>query len=320
MAALPIVVAVDVDPDWRIPDGSGTPYRGELEWMGLLEGIPRMLDSTRELTDSQGRHLRFTWLLRSDSQIASLMGDPAFLADKFAEFWRERVGQGDEIGWHPHTWRLSEPDHVWYQEQNDVDWVRECLLDGHRALSRHFKIRSAKPGWMYHDNLTMGIFDALGVEVDVAAVPGAAFSGKVPGTDLPLWVYDWFHAPQEPYHPSRASYQRPGGDSLRLLEVPNWTFPLGWTRRLYHRIRARSERDFANPAKLPYLVRAAFRKPPSTVPFVCSFHPEELLGRSVLFAGRNVVDNLSGLLSECKRRGVPTRMTVASEIRSEGPR
>src|SRR5438128_1785543 len=213
MAALPIVVAVDVDPDWRIPDGSGTPYRGELEWMGLLEGIPRMLDSTRELTDSQGRHLRFTWLLRSDSQIASLVGDPAFLADKFAEFWRERVGQGDEIGWHPHTWRLSEPDHVWYQEQNDVDWVRECLLDGHRALSRYFKIRSAKPGWMYHDNLTMGIFDALGVEVDVAAVPGAAFSGKVPGTDLPLWVYDWFHAPQEPYHPSRASYQRPGGHS-----------------------------------------------------------------------------------------------------------
>ena len=135
-----------------------------------------------------------------------------------------------------------------------------------------------------------------------------------------MWVYDWFDAPQEPYHPSRSFYQRPGGDSLRLLEVPNWTFPLGWPRRFYHRIRARSERDFANPAKLPYLVRQAFKKPPSTVPFVCSFHPEELLGRTALFAGRNFVDNLSALLSVCERRGVPTRMTVASEIRSEGPR
>src|SRR3989442_459075 len=227
MSTLPIVIAVDVDPDWRIPDASGTPYRGEVQWLGLLKGVPRMLDSSRRLTDSQGRHLRFTWLLRSDDQMASLMGDPAFLADKFAEFWRERVAQGDEIGWHPHTWRLSERDHVWYQEQNDID----CLP-----------------------------------------------------------------------------------------EVPNWTFPFGWPRRFYHRIRARSERDFANPAKLPYLVRQAFKKPPSTVPFVCSFHPEELLGRTALFAGRNFVDNLSALLSVCERRGVPTRMTVASEIRSEGPR
>jgi len=314
MAALPIVVAVDVDPDWRIPGASGTPYRGELDWVGLFKGVPQMVQSVRGLIDSQGRHVRFTWLLRSDDQIGSILGDPAFLADRFAEFWRERLAQGDEIGWHPHTWRFSERERVWYQEQKDVDWVRECFRDGHRALSRHFQIRTAKPGWMYHDNFTMRVFDELGIEADLAAMPGAGYAGKVPGTDLPLWVYDWLEAPQEPYYPSRSNYKRPGAACLRLLEVPNWTFPLGLIRSVLHRIRAQSDRDLANPAKFPFLVRRAFTKPPLTVPFVCSFHPEELLGRSLLFACRNVFDNMSALLRVCKQRGIPTRMTVGNEI------
>ena len=312
---LPILTVVDVDPDWRIPDGSGTPFKGEFEWRGLTEGVPRMLQLLRGLRDSMGRQIRFTWLLRSDDQVASLLGDGAFLADAFAEFWRQRLAEGDEIGWHPHTWRFSERHQVWYQEQRDVDWVRACFREGHRALSRHFRIRSAKPGWMYHDATTMRIFDELGVEVDLAAVPGVSFSGTVPGTALPLWVYDWMDAPQEPYHPSSQSYQRPGiSNALRLLEVPNWTFPLGLIRRAYHRLHGRADRDFANPAKHPFLVRDGFGKPPATVPFVCSFHPEELLGRSQLFGGGYVMKNLRLLLRTCTERGIATRMTVGSEL------
>jgi hypothetical protein len=312
---LPILIVADVDPDWRIPNGSGTPFKGEFQWRGLTEGVPRMLQRVEEVRDTSGRKVRFTWLLRSDDQVASLLGDGAFLANEFAEFWRQRLAEGDEIGWHPHTWRFSERHRVWYQEQRDVDCVRTCFRDGHRALSRHFRIRSAKPGWMYHDATTMGIFDELGIEVDLAAVPGVSFSGMVPGTDLPLRVYDWLDAPQEPYHPSARSYQRPGaGNALRLLEVPNWTFPIGLVRRTHHRLRDRAARDFANPAKLPFLVRNGFGKPPSTVPFVCSFHPEDLLGRSALFGGGYVLENLRLLLRACTNRGITTRMTVGSEL------
>lgn len=319
--ALPIVIVVDVDPDWRIPNGSGTPYRGEIEWRGLTNGVPDLLRRIKGLRDSRGQEIRFTWLLRSDDQIASLLGDSAFLADTFAEFWHDRLARGDEIGWHPHTWRYSERHQVWYQEQRDIDWVRACFREGHRALSRHFRIRSAKPGWMYHDGTTMQFFDELGIDVDLAAVPGASFSGTVPGTDLPLREYNWMDAPQEPYHPSPRHYQRPGtSDALRLLEVPNWTFPLGLVRKAHHRVRRRAVRDFANPAKHPWLVRNGFGKPPLTVPFVCSFHPEELLGRSHLFGSRHVSQNISSVLRACNQRGIGTRMTVGSELAALGPR
>src|SRR6266566_5894195 len=179
--ALPVLIVVDVDPDWRIPSGSGQPFKGEFEWRGLTEGVPRMLELVRGIRDSLGRQLRFTWLLRSDDQVASLLGDGAFLADSFAEFWRQRLAKGDEIGWHPHTWRFSDRHRVWYQEQRDVDWVRACFREGHRALSRHFRIRSAKPGWMYHDATTMRMFDELGVRSTWRRFREPPFPGRFPG-------------------------------------------------------------------------------------------------------------------------------------------
>src|SRR2546428_13252972 len=123
MAVLPVVVVVDVDPDWRIPRGSETPYKGEIEWKGVREGVPELLKRLTTFTDSQHHPIRFTWLLRSDNQIAALLGDPAYLASEFAEFWRQRVSLGDEIGGHPHTWRFSRKERVWYQEVKDCDWM-----------------------------------------------------------------------------------------------------------------------------------------------------------------------------------------------------
>lgn len=299
---------------------TGKPYVGEMSWRGLQEGVPNLLRRLAGVTDPSGSPVRFTWLLRSDYQMAQLYGDPAYVAIEFQEFWRERIRVGDEIGWHPHAWRDAATSSIWYQECRDVDWVRTCLHEGHNRLSRHFPIRTAKPGWTYHDNRTMATFSELGVEVDLSALPGMRYSGTVPGTNLPLGSYDWSRAPQEPYHPRRDDYQVPGLDrALPILEVPNWTFPLQSLRATYHRIRGRSERDFANVAKLPQLVRGGFRRPPRTVPFVCYFHPEELLGRgSRLFHLENAVRNLTALISAAQDFGLTPRMTVASQILGGG--
>ena len=318
MPTLPVAVAVDVDPDWRL---TGQPAREDsrgMQWEGLRRGVPLLLEAVARIRDADGRPVRFTWLLRSDEQMASAYGDPAYIADEFADFWCRRREAGDEIGWHPHTWRYSDADHLWYQEHSDEDWVRQCLREGFTSLARRFPIQAAKPGWTFHDNQTMRTFSDLGVKIDLSALPGMAHHGSVRGTSHPLGDYDWRRAPQEPYHPRPDDYQVPGdGHTLPILEVPNWTYPLGAVRRLNHQVRGRSWRDFANPAKSPALVGRAFREPPYTVPFVCYLHPEELLSPSWMFGSKHVGQNLARLLEACEARGVRSRFAVASQLSRE---
>ena len=315
MVVLPVVVAVDVDPDWRIPGASRGAFHGNVRWDGLTKGVPKLLHMMRGLTDSAGNAIRFTWMLRSDDQLAELLGDPAYVAATFRGFWDERRASGDEIGWHPHTWRYSEHEGVWYQEREDVDWIQLCLKEGYEALARIYPIQVAKTGWTWHSNDTMRLFSEFGLRVDLSALPGMSYRGSIPGTRLPLGQYDWRRAPQEPYHPRPDDYQLPGnGHALGITEVPNWTFPVPRSRWLYHAFRGRSKRDFANPAKHPRLMRDAFGNPPSTLPFVCYFHPEELLRPGRLFAIQNVLDNLRILLDECTRRGIRTQASVASDL------
>ncbi len=314
MAPLPIAIVVDVDPDWRIPERSGTPSPGGVSWRGLTEGIPRLLRVLEPLKDSEGKSVRFTWLLRSDEQIATLTGNPASLADEFADFWRSRAKAGDEIGWHPHLWRYSEQDRNWFQETSDVDWIRDCLRDGYSALSQRFQIRTAKSGWTFHSNETMRIFSDLGLQSDVSALPGMSYTSRMPGFKPPFGTYDWDRAPQEPYHPRRDDYQTPGdGDSLPILELPNWTFPVGRLRGFLHSPRGRSQRDFCNPAKSPSLSVCGFAHPPFTTPFVCYFHPEELLGPNYLFRAENVARNLMTLLSSCDGNRMQPKFCTTSE-------
>ncbi len=315
MPTLPIAVVVDVDPDWRNAETNGRPSVGDMRWEGLRQGVPRLLHLLSDIRDPDGRNVRFTWMLRADEQMANAYDDPAYLADEFAPFWEARLRAGDEIGWHPHAWRFSERDKIWYQERSDPDWIRICLKEGFSALSRRFPIRVAKTGWTYHNNLSMQIFSELGVRFDLSALPGMVYRGSIPGTDYPMGEYDWGRTPQEPYHPRPDDYQVPGDShALPILEIPNWTYPVGGFRRLDHRLRGRSWRDFANPAKRPSLVGRGFQHPPYSVPFVCYFHPEELLSPSWLFAANHVAQNLIDLLDACKARGIRPRFASGSEL------
>ena len=155
MRSLPVVVVVDVDPDWQSPGLPGKPYLGRIQWHGLTKGVPRMLDGLRRVEN--GTRFKFTWLVRSDEQIATLKGDAAHFAEEFSGFLKERLALGDEVGWHPHLWRHSDQEGIWYQETRDVDWIRECLKDGHAALARRFPIQVAKTGWTFHTNDTMSL-------------------------------------------------------------------------------------------------------------------------------------------------------------------
>lgn len=317
VGGVPVIVAVDVDPDWRLSRKRSVPYSGQMGWDGVRRGLPRLIDILGKSAVPEVKNVRFTWLLRCDLQMADIFSDPAYVAVEFAEFWKARAAAGDEIGWHPHFWRYSQQHRVWFQETKDEDWHRECLKEGYNALSRHYRLRAAKTGWTYQTNPTMRVLSDLGLRYDLSALPGMNYDASIAGSGLPLGVYDWSRAPQEPYHPRHDDYQLPAlRHGLTIMEIPNWTFPLGRMRELQHALKMRPRRDFANPAKRAFLVRQGFERPPTTVPFLCYFHPEELLDRSNLFGLRNVETNLTSLVMAIKSRGAEPVMTTPSGLGS----
>jgi len=80
MSSLPLVVVVDVDPDWQGPGMPGKPYLSQIAWKGLTEGVPELLRGLQ--STGSPNPFRFTWLVRSDKQMAVLKEDPAACADE----------------------------------------------------------------------------------------------------------------------------------------------------------------------------------------------------------------------------------------------
>ena len=124
---------------------------------------------------------------------------------------RPLLERGDEIGFHPHLYRLS--DGEWRQE-TDVAALREQLAEAIEAMrGAGFEPRSSRIGEAFGSNEVMSALNEFGIQCDSTAMPGRV------RRDAERQL-DWGTTPQQPYHPSTADYRQPGAPELRLLEVP----------------------------------------------------------------------------------------------------
>lgn len=154
---------------------------------------------------------RWNWMVRADNLIEETHGNPAFLFHTFKAEWNGIVTSGDEIGFHPHPYRLV--DGLWVQE-TDVDKQVKILKDACESVSKlGLKLKSVRTGWDMMSSPMMEALDRLGFAAELSALPGLAREDTVAG-----YSYDWRSAPSSPYHPSRANYQQPG--DLSILEIP----------------------------------------------------------------------------------------------------
>lgn len=343
MRTVYIVLSCDTDPD-RPGFLDGAPS-GDLTWRGMTEGIPAVKNLLHGVTDSRGREPVFTWLLRADEQIRRVHGEYRWCVRTHQSFWRSLQESGDELGWHPHFWRLDTGHGAWFQEIEDVDWQVAMLHQAHDDLATCFSgaPKSVRMGWAYHNNRTYRALEDLGVTVDCSALPGyRTFRGKPPTRGENL--FDWHSSPRRPFRPSRNDYRRPprGGESpFRVLEVPSfvsgsipWALVSGvqlarktgdlaqlWyaIRRPTYCINVTARPVFFAPlvAQLRTALQSAERGP---LVFSTQCHADEFVpNRSALYDIAGVKANLEALVRACHEAQTPVQFVQAREIAALWP-
>lgn len=342
LPVVPIVIGCDTDPD-RAAFVSQLPT-GKLSWRGMLEGIPALKQRVRGLVDDAGRAPVFTWHLRADEQIRTMHGSYAWVVEAHGEFLESLRSSGDELGWHPHFWRHDPSLGRWYQEILDEEWQLQMLREAHAALgAAGFKPRSVRMGWDYHSAETLLELSRLGVRTDLSALPGMRTLHGVPPRRSEN-LYDWFEAPERPYHPSSQNHQRRARGreaTLSILELPifvahNRLWGLAAGAQLARKTRRsgplmdalRRPSYFINITARPQLfqpmvraLRHALRHQGHDEPlatgertapvFATYFHPDELLtDRRTSYGGRHLAANLRALLAAVRAAGArPLFMT-----------
>jgi len=306
----------------------------------VTQGIPAVKNAVRGLTDTSGREPVFTWFLRADEQIRQLQGGYGWFARSQSVLLRSLEQSGDELAWHPHFWRRDTERGPWFQEVEDVAWQVDMLHSAHRDLATSLPgaPKSVRMGWSYHNNDTCAALEALGIEVDLSAIPGLrTFSGRPPARSENL--FDWHSTPRAPYRPSRADYRRPvrGQETPhRWLEVPSfvstsrlWALvggvqlarKTGDLTQLWYAVRRPTYciNVTARPAYFAPLVaqlRQMLRRPGrGPLVFETHFHPDELVpNRSPLYDLGSVRTNLEALVRACREAHTPLEFVPACRI------
>ncbi len=176
----------------------------------IEDAVFLILKELRGIGDSFGEEIKFTWFVRADSQLKTIYGGATYLLERYNSLWKDLKSGGDEIGWHPHIYRLD--GGKWKLERRD-DYLEKNLVESYEAVIKYFNITSARVGESFHSNRSMNVLDKLGIKVDSTALPDRKRNDNER-------FFNWIGTPEHPYHPSKNDYRTPGADELSILEVP----------------------------------------------------------------------------------------------------
>lgn len=319
-----VVIGCDVDPDR--PGYGGTLYnagRKKQVWNGI-QCIPTLKNALDPVKDSNGRNVAITWLLRCDEQMNITEGSHSYLLNAFTELWKQCENSGDEIGWHPHFWRLDNNQTTWVQEIHDIEFQRSVLREGFEAFTEAWNKppKSVRMGWDYHNNETLCMLSELGVHIDFSALPYQRNEDS-------LGYYDWSRTATHPYFPSANDFQQQGTkeDALSIVELPVGILQSKWVDAVFQLWMAVKRKSVArlwrlvrnnnlpsNPRTMticapPFLFNAMTRDILRRKEdwFVTYFHPDELLPDKGAFLNNmgyrleNFVKNIRYLCAQAER-------------------
>lgn len=328
-----ILLCCDVDPDKTSFGATGETQRNEVRWEGLTKGVPAFIDTVSSFEDEQGDKIRFNWFFRSDLQLERLHGDPAWPHRARREVVERILKRNDELGWHPHFWRLHEDGVSWYQETDDLDYLGSCLKRGFNAIPPELRPLVARTGCDFHNAFTMRCLAELGLVADLSALPGIEDAGTIdPRTQRRVVVRNWAGAPDRPYFPSKEDHRveaHEESDRLGIIEIPVSTYALPSTMKMAKGLRDKLRGSEGKPRySEPYLTgrnmlfKAALnhhlkRRDPSDIPMVVEFHADDLLQASGAHSTKNAIENISTSLNAFRKAGLRPSFSLASEVAKE---
>ena len=287
----------------------GAESRRLLRWQGIEHGIPLIRTILSPYLEGSAVEGGVTWFVRVDDQLGHAYGDPGYLLEAYRALWQSCLDRGDEIGWHPHLYRLEQG--AWRQETDDRRLVTS-LRNAYRAMRRQgFSIASSRLGEGFCSNAAIGTLEELGICCDSTAMPGRVRKDRERNLD-------WGTTPQKPYHPSRSDYRQPGPRPLRLLEVP---MSMVETRAeydrqprqryvdlsFYHRVLKEGVRSYLRDAKILVAVTH-----PCAVLHGITRKKHGLLSFDI----EEFKANLEFIFAECRRLGRPYRFVTIGKCRS----
>jgi len=224
-ARLVFIICVDADPDRPRSGGVRYDCPDRLTWDHLPKLVSRFHALRKDLFDKSSVHLCVTWFARADLQIKRIYGSAGWALKEFEALWKQVIDGGDELAWHPHSWRWNRELQCWYSEMNDMEYIRKNYDVGFEAFKQGWGSQpfACRAGINFHSNYSVAKLDELGIKTDLSAHPGLKLFYSAPKWGCPIQEgFDWTRAPNEPYHPSRDDYQSPSQDDerLELLEIP----------------------------------------------------------------------------------------------------
>ena len=293
-------IAITVD----FCDGVLGPRSGD-NYQLVVEGVKTIDKDIRDAFSDY--EICFSFFIRADNQIKYRFDRVSYLFDKYRGFWLDVQGRGDEIGWHPHLYRLR--GSVWLP-QTDGPGVERQLKNCFVELPMDsFDIASARIGEGMMTNYAVNTLDRMGIKVDSTALPGRKRNDEERR-------FNWVKAPSNPYHPSRFDYASPGlpGGSLNLLEIP---FTMVRTKAPYDAEPLERYIDLNfNPEILAPGLEAAISNHPFTVAVI---HPSFIQGmgedHELLSPGVDTVKrNIAGLVEAAVNLGRKPRFVRLRDI------
>lgn len=330
-----IIICVDMDQDRPEFGGQSYSYFGEQVWQGIARGVPSFMKRKSEFTrDSDCDDFNITWFFRSDLQLNRIYGDAGWSLNRFRDVIEQLLENGDEIGWHAHTWRWSEVCKSWYQENSDQEWIIRCFREGFLGFVRAsgFKPSSFRSGWGFHNNLTMSMLEKFGINLDLSALPSIRNLGEKWDKGCLFKGYtDWQKTGHRPYFPSKKDYQVTEKNNYTLLEIPVTTFRKPLISYLHQLLPFRivPKLQLAKPMLNFSKYHLSITHPPilfkkgvkemlkrseldRVVPVVTAFHADDLLNEENV---KNILTNIKQIFLYAKNRKITVRFTTASEAR-----
>jgi len=232
----------------------------------VYEGVQIIDGEIRKAFSRDG--IRFTFFIRADNQVKYTFDRFNALFYRYRPFWLKVQQGGDEIGWHPHLYRLR--GNLWTPQIDGpgVEWqLKNCFVE---LPMDEFSISSARIGEGMMTNYAINTLDRIGIKTDSTALPGRIRNDAERR-------FNWLKAPINPYHPSRFDYASPGmpGGNLTLLEVP---FTMVTTMAPYDKEPLKRYLDLSiDPHLLAPGLKEALRSSLFTVAVI---HPSFLLGET----------------------------------------